>query len=139
MLPMTRHISIAFGLLALAFACVACGPKEEQPANNTPATTPPATTAAGFASIQPILNENCVKCHGNVGPKGGIDLTTYAGMMKGGEDGPIVLAGNPDGSKIVMALKGAGGVKPMPMMAKPLTADKIDAIANWIRDGAKEK
>lgn len=152
---MKRRFWIWIPVAMIAMAACACGKKDEAggdqatnqpqpPASTTgtpPATNPTTTEPAagsGFAKVQPIFAENCVKCHGGASPKGGIDLSSYASVMKGGSEGPVVVAGNPDQSKIVMALKGAPGVKKMPMMAAPLADDKIAMISDWIKDGAKE-
>lgn len=32
-----------------------------------------------------ILEANCLKCHGGATPKGGLDLTSREGILKGGE------------------------------------------------------
>jgi mono/diheme cytochrome c family protein len=41
--------------------------------------------------VRPILIDNCVKCHGGEKIKGGLDLTTREGLLKGGEDGLVVI------------------------------------------------
>lgn len=89
-----------------------------------------------FASIQPILDKNCVGCHGENG-KDGIDLRTYESVMKGGEHGAIVVAKDASGSTLVQALHGMNGVKQMPMKAPPLSASDIRKIEDWIAGGAK--
>jgi mono/diheme cytochrome c family protein len=96
-----------------------------------------APTMASFTSVQEIFTKNCTGCHGADKPKGGINLTSHEGVMKGGEDGPIVTAGDPDKSKLVDALRGRHGAKQMPMNAAPLPEDSIKTIEAWIKDGAK--
>lgn len=146
---MNSRISLWIAVAGLTITCVACAKKDEE-ASNPPSATPttespanpaptsPSATGGAFAKVEAVFAANCVKCHGGAAPKGGIDLSTYASVMKGGEDGAVVVAGNPDQSKIVMALKGAPGVKKMPMMAAPLSDADIATISNWIKDGAKE-
>src|SRR6267154_1329933 len=45
------------------------------------------------SQVGPLLNENCVKCHGGEKTKGELDLTTREGLLKGGAEGPDVIAG----------------------------------------------
>lgn len=85
---------------------------------------------------QPVLAK-CQQCHSGPNPKEGIDMSTYAGLMKGGEDGPVVVAGDPDNSVLIMAMKGTGGKKQMPPTGK-LPDEEIAKVADWIKAGAKE-
>ena len=57
--------------------------------------------------ILPIFKGRCVDCHqsGGVGyEKSGLDLRTYAGVMKGTKFGSMVTPGNPDTSNLVWLL-----------------------------------
>jgi uncharacterized membrane protein len=137
---------------ALAFAGVGLflvGCKSEPEAGTTAATTgsTPTTapapnadantaTAVTFASVQPILKERCLQCHN--GPKGkeGVDFTSYESVMKGGEEGPIVKAGDPTNSLIVQVIRGVEGHPKMPPTGGPLTEDQIKTIEDWIKGGA---
>jgi mono/diheme cytochrome c family protein len=48
-----------------------------------------ADTKVDFArDIQPILNQNCVKCHGPEKQKGKLRLDSRAAALTGGGDGP---------------------------------------------------
>jgi protein TonB len=90
-----------------------------------------------FKDVQSVLNENCVGCHSGDRAKAEIDLSSYATMMKGGEDGLIVKPGAPKHSLIVQALRGVPGVRRMPPRHDPLAEAKIVLIENWIKAGAK--
>ena len=86
-----------------------------------------------------ILGAKCVQCHGQMGPpKAGIDLRTYAAIMKGGRKGPVVVAGDTAGSPLVQALRGQGGKTQMPFRQAALPDDQIQKIEDWIKAGAKE-
>lgn len=104
---------------------------------STTGTTGASASASGYAAVQAILTPNCVGCHGENRPKGGINLTSFDGVMKGGEDGPIVTAGDPDKSKIIDALRGRNGAMAMPKGKPPLAEDQIKAVEDWIKAGAK--
>jgi len=113
-------------------------------AEETPTTTPtdknePAKeTASAFTPVNDILTKSCVGCHNSTKPADGIDLSSYEAVMKGGKEGPIVVAGDPDKSLLAMTVKGAPGVKKMPLKGDPLTEAQIKAVEDWIKDGAKK-
>src|SRR5687768_11938184 len=45
--------------------------------------------------IQPILAETCYSCHGPEKDKGELRLDSLEAFQKGGESGPVVVAGDP--------------------------------------------
>jgi len=45
--------------------------------------------------------EKCGRCHGDVRPKGGLKLTSRAGILQGGDNGPGAVSGKPDESLLV--------------------------------------
>jgi len=105
--------------------------------STTGSTTPP--TAASYSAVQAIFTKSCVGCHGAANGKAGINLTTYEGAMKGGMEGPVITAGDPDHSKLIDALRGRPGAKQMPMKAPKLAEDQIKLIEDWIKAGAKNE
>ena len=89
--------------------------------------------------IRPVLVEKCYSCHTAETPKGakgGLVLDTKAGMLKGGEAGPAVTAGNGKKSPIIKAMKG-DELNPMPPKEK-LSADVIADFEKWIAMGAPD-
>ncbi|MBI3856560.1 MAG: hypothetical protein HY293_12805 [Planctomycetes bacterium] len=92
--------------------------------------------AASFAKdVLPILKASCGKCHSGGGAKGGIDLSSYAAMKKGGKGGAVFVEGNPDKSPLVTSISGD---KPdMPKKAAPLTKQQVATISAWVKEGAK--
>lgn len=48
----------------------------------------------GLGKVQKILDVNCVKCHGVLEQKGGLELDTPSKVMKGGEAGAVVVPGS---------------------------------------------
>lgn len=77
-------------------------------------------------------------CHSGAKPKAGIDMSSYASLKKGGEEGPVITDGDPAKSKLVMAIRHQPGAKAMPPKGQ-LTEDQMKTIEAWIKDGAKEK
>ena len=89
-----------------------------------------------YRQVRPIVQRSCSGCHQPAKLGGKLLLTTFAGMMSGGEGGPSVVAGKPDGSLLVQMIVGE---KPeMPKGADPLSAAQVDLIKRWIAEGAKD-
>ena len=62
--------------------------------------------------VQPIINQHCVQCHqsGGLGEiASGFDLTSYEGLMKGTRAGPMVIAGDIEGSRLSATLVSTRG------------------------------
>ena len=54
--------------------------------------------------VLPILQKNCMGCHGGLIQKGELDLRTLPLMLKGGKAGPAVVAGKPEESELWLAI-----------------------------------
>ncbi len=99
------------------------------------------TPAAGsfYAKhINPIFDANCVACHGEGKTKGGLRLDSYESLMIGGQDGPVIFAGQPEKSLLLTRVSLPPGHKQfMPAEGKPpLRAEQIAWIRAWIQQGA---
>jgi len=105
-----------------------------------------AATARGQISysedIVPIFKGWCVECHqpGGQGYEAShVDLTSYAGLMKGTKFGPVVLPGQPDASTLIALVYGRTSEKiRMPFGHKPLPDCLRSNIWTWIFQGAKD-
>ena len=91
--------------------------------------------------IAPILESRCVECHGPAKSKADLRLDSFAGLMKGGEDGVIVKAGDAAQSPLTQrVLLPKDDDDHMPPVGKPqLTADQITLLKWWIEAGAPEQ
>jgi hypothetical protein len=90
--------------------------------------------------IKPIFDAACIKCHGDMKPRGGIKLNSLEGTTKGGTDGPILTVGDSSKGSLVMAVAhigDSGSFMPKGNGAKKLTDDQIGLIRAWIDQGAK--
>jgi len=86
--------------------------------------------------VKPLLAAHCVRCHGETKPKAGLRLDTAAAILKGNQDGPAAIPGDPENSPLILALLGEGGGERMPLKKPPLGHDQIDAFRRWIAAGA---
>jgi len=94
-----------------------------------------------FADVLlPMLTERCVECHGADQAKGGLRLDSFAALAKGGEHGPVLIAGRGGASSLVerMTLP-VGNDERMPPDSKPApSTDEIQLVRWWIDRGASE-
>jgi hypothetical protein len=85
--------------------------------------------------VRPLLVERCVDCHGPHRHENGLRLDTGAGVLRGSDYGPVVVAGDPAASKLIRAVRGAEGVEKMPKKAAPLKESEIAILERWIAQG----
>jgi len=84
--------------------------------------------------VRPLLVAHCIKCHGDAKQEGGLRLTTMEEIRRGGESGPAIVAGKPDESLIIEALRYESFEMPP---SGQLKEGVVDGIAKWIESGAK--
>ena len=97
---------------------------------------PAATQKADYAAVSRLIKVSCLSCHGPATKFAGLDLSTPAGIQKGGVSGPAIVKGKPAESLLVQRIKGMGGKPQMPMGFKPLEPEEVRAIESWIASGA---
>ena len=76
--------------------------------------------------IQPLFDVQCVKCHGPIEQKAGLELDTLQAALKGGDSGPAILPGKPTES-ILFTQLAAGVENHMPPKKLLSDADR-DAV-----------
>ena len=80
--------------------------------------------------VRPLFDLHCVKCHGPLEHKGGLELDTPEAALKGGDEGEVVVPGNPEKSRIFLAL--APGADPHMPPKKQLTDAEREMVREWI-------
>ena len=83
--------------------------------------------------IQPIFTNKCTNCHGT---SGGLTLTSYSGLMNGGNSGDVVISENGSESRLIQKLRGTASGSQMPASGCCLDASVIQVIETWIDEGA---
>lgn len=123
--PLLPRLSAALALAGLAF-----GPgRPAGAAGDSPAEPP------GYArDVGPLLDRSCVPCHAGREPDGGLRLDSYAGLMRGGDTGPVVIPRDPDGSLLVAKIERRH--RPAMPPRRKLPAGTIRLIRAWIAAGA---
>jgi hypothetical protein len=102
-----------------------------------PAAEPTAEQVEFFEKkVRPVLAENCFKCHSDrAKPKGGLRLDSRAGLLKGGDNGPALIPGQPEKSRIIEAVSYKNADLTMPPKGKLPDAILADLTA-WVKMGA---
>ena len=88
--------------------------------------------------VKGVLKSRCFACHGALKQEAMLRLDTVAAMLKGGESGPVIKAGDTAGSLIISRITHADAAERMPPEGEPtLKAEQIAAIKAWIEQGAR--
>jgi mono/diheme cytochrome c family protein len=83
--------------------------------------------------VADILQKNCLSCHDETA-KGGLRLDSYAAIRKGGDDGAIVVPGDPNASMLIQAVRRSGDLKMPPKRA--LDPADVSDLEAWVKAGA---
>ena len=104
---------------------------------DVPAPTTAPADAAGLeffeSKIRPLFVDNCLRCHSTTTKsKGGLKLDARETLFAGGETGPAIVAGDPEKSLLVKAIRYADKDLQMPPKEK-LADEQIHALEAWIK------
>jgi cytochrome b subunit of formate dehydrogenase/mono/diheme cytochrome c family protein len=100
------------------------------PATATPEGQVASVVGLSWADVAPLFEAKCGTCHGP-NATGGLNLTTYADMLKGGQSGPVVLPSDSANSLLIIIQKAGGHLG-------QLTPEEITHVQAWIDAGAVE-
>lgn len=97
----------------------------------------PSVEAIEFfeTKIRPLLADHCYDCHGSDAQESDLRVDTLQGMLQGGLAGPSLIAGKPDGSLLLTAVRYQDNDLKMPPDGK-LSAAQIADLVHWIEMGA---
>lgn len=123
-----RRILFYVTAVFLAVAGASCGGSPTAPDNVVtpgPAQDPAAATSLTFsADVQPLLNNDCVPCHGGSTTNGGVNLASYASVMR------TVTPGST--TSILVRVSQPGGL--MYSQWRGSAAEKAETIRRWVVD-----
>lgn len=88
--------------------------------------------------VKPIINKNCITCHGGVKRQSGFSLlfrSEALGKTKSGK--PAIIPGDPEHSEMIRRLKSNDPEERMPYQHEPLKNSQIAILTKWIKQGAK--
>lgn len=88
--------------------------------------------------IRPILNQNCMPCHGGVRQKNGVSFLFREEALGVGKSGRrTIVPGKPDASELIVRVTSSDPESRMPYHAPPLPPQQIALLRRWIKEGAK--
>jgi Protein of unknown function (DUF1553)/Protein of unknown function (DUF1549)/Planctomycete cytochrome C len=85
--------------------------------------------------IRPILATECLPCHGGKKTENGLKVDSRESLLRGGDRGPAIVAGEPEKSLLVRAIRYGDDELKMPPK-RHLSAEVASAFAQWIAEGA---
>ena len=105
------------------------------------ATQPAASTQAEAVAyfekhVRPVFVEKCQSCHGPKKQQGSLRVDSRQALLEGGDSGPSLVAGKPDESLLVKAVRRQGKLKMPAREADKLSPAETEAIATWVKMGA---
>ena len=121
---LVRSRPCGFRLLASFVACLALG---------APAAASPPSTRFDPA-VAAILTRRCVRCHGPTKAEENLRLDSYAGVLRGGTRGPVVIPGAPRESLLLSKVLHRDTPAMPPRQHLP--AREIATLRAWIAQGA---
>lgn len=128
-------------IIALALTAVLLGDGAAPASPIAIADVRRSTTVRFADEIAPIFRANCLACHNAQGAEGGLVLETPQSILKGGDEGPVVVPGNGAESRLLkLASHQAEPIMPPAdnkVSAKPLTPEQLGLIKLWIDQGAR--
>ncbi len=87
--------------------------------------------------VKPIINKNCITCHGGVKQKGGFSLLFRDEALANTESGkPAIIPGDPEHSELIRRINLNDPEDRMPYKHDPLSKADIDILTRWIKEGA---
>ena len=90
--------------------------------------------------IEPVLKSQCYSCHSRQAEevKGGLRLDFKAGVLRGGDSGPAVVAGKGGESLLIQAIRHEGGMAMPPKKERKLSDKTIADFVKWVEMGAPD-
>jgi len=89
-----------------------------------------------YKEVRPVLQAKCMGCHQPAKAKGDYVMTTFAQLIKGGENGSAIVAHRPGESLLVQQVTPVDGKVEMPPKGEPMSTDEVALLGRWITEGA---
>ena len=101
-----------------------------RPVTPVPTVTPGGSMTVSFdRDILPLLQQNCIGCHGGIA---GMWFTDYDRVLLPSNNGPTIYPGEPERSPLYFYVR--DGL--MPANGDPLPLDQQALLRQWILEGA---
>lgn len=126
--------------LLVVFLALPCSLARAQQDRSSPPRLPAATDRRVdfLEDVKPILQAHCYECHAGEVEEGGLNLAIKAKAARGGEQGPVFLAGDSARSTLIHLVAGLDSDRTMPPEGNErLSVEQIAILRAWIDQGAQ--
>ncbi|MDO9374666.1 MAG: DUF1553 domain-containing protein [Ferruginibacter sp.] len=98
----------------------------------------PTTEVDYSTQVKPILNKNCIACHGGVKKQAGFSVLFRDEALAVTESGKrAIIPGDPEGSEMIRRINLKDPEERMPYKHAPLSKEDISILTRWVKQGAK--
>src|SRR5690349_10668937 len=88
--------------------------------------------------VKPIINKNCITCHGGVRAKGNFSLLFREEALAKTKSGKYaIVPGDPGNSEMIRRITLNDPDERMPYHHEPLSNEEINILTTWIKQGAQ--
>ena len=96
-----------------------------------------APPLVAYAQVRAVMEKHCLSCHDAKQAEGELVMESFESLMKGGDQGPVVLPGRADESLLVLAVEHKKKPFMPPKKARDtLTEQEIALFRQWVDGGA---
>ena len=97
-----------------------------------------ASSEVTWDQVKPVFQKRCFACHRGEQARGGLDVSTVAGIKAGSTSGAAVVAGKPEES-MIYTLPAHLENPQMPPNSAKMPQRELDLIFGWIQGGLSER
>jgi hypothetical protein len=98
--------------------------------------TEPPPQLTFHRDVLPILRDKCLRCHNPRKKDGALDMSTYAGLLRGGNSGPPLVVGNSRRSLMIDMI--FFDEMPPKNQRPRVSSAELKLLEEWIDAGAAE-
>ena len=99
----------------------------------------PAQQPPSYAKqVKPFLAKYCLECHNAEDAKGGLVMDPFAALLKGGNNGPVLVPDKPNESRLVLLPEHKAKPPMPPKKAKQPKPAEVALLRAWVAAGAKD-
>ncbi|MFM2003505.1 MAG: hypothetical protein RI963_2931 [Planctomycetota bacterium] len=135
----SSRICLSFAIALSISPAWADEPKNATGGANAPdadATTAEVRGVDFLRDVKPLLRSRCVSCHGPLKQEAGLRLDAAANLLKGADDGSVVVAGDAANSRLIARVQATDADVRMPPTGAALSPAEIATLRDWIDAGA---
>lgn len=93
-------------------------------------------TPVSYSQVAPVLKQYCSGCHDGAEPEGDFSTKSWSTLMAGTPDGPVLVAGKLEQSRLWQLLNGQSEPAMPPVEEPQPTAEELALLRQWIEQGA---